>query len=101
MLQIKQRLAAAVIAASALATLSSVASAESFAGGNSAIAHALSATQVAADGPRRGLGSEVERYANRERVTPALGNFRGGDTIVVGASSIALVLAIVLVLVML
>jgi hypothetical protein len=44
--------------------------------------------------------SDAQRYAERERATPQLANFRGGDTVVIGASAVAVILAIVLILVL-
>ena len=44
--------------------------------------------------------SDAERYAQRERATPQLATFRGGDTLVIGASAVAVILAIVLIIVL-
>ena len=44
--------------------------------------------------------SDAQRYAERERATPQLANFRGGDTVVIGASAVAVILAIVLIIVL-
>jgi hypothetical protein len=46
------------------------------------------------------IAADAERYANRERTTPNLSKFRGGDTVVISASAIAIALAVVLVLVL-
>jgi hypothetical protein len=51
--------------------------------------------------PRRApQQSDAQRYAQRERATPQLAKFRGGDTIVIGASAVAVILAIVLIIVL-
>jgi hypothetical protein len=47
-----------------------------------------------------GPQSDAQRYAERERATPQLAQFRGGDTIVIGASAVAVILAIVLIIVL-
>jgi hypothetical protein len=44
--------------------------------------------------------SDAQRYAQRERATPQLASFRGGDTVVIGASAVAVILAIVLIIVL-
>jgi hypothetical protein len=48
----------------------------------------------------RGPQSDAQRYAQRERATPQLATFRGGDTVVIGASAVAVILAIVLIIVL-
>jgi hypothetical protein len=44
--------------------------------------------------------SDAQRYAQRERATPQLAKFRGGDTVVIGASAVAIILAVVLIIVL-
>jgi hypothetical protein len=102
MLHIKQRLVATAIFIGGATMLGANAAPESLARQSTNVETRAdgSATAAANTNTRRGVSIDVERYANRERVTPALGNFRGGDTIGGGASSIALILAIVLVLVL-
>jgi hypothetical protein len=102
-LHIKQRLVAAAVFIGGATLLGANAAPESLAGQEFANAETRvdgSASAAADTNTRRGVSIDAERYANRERVTPALGNFCGGDTIGGGASSIALILAIVLVLVL-
>lgn len=48
----------------------------------------------------RSAQSDAQRYAQRERATPQLASFRGGDTLVIGASAVAVILAIVLIIVL-
>jgi hypothetical protein len=50
--------------------------------------------------PRRVPQSDAQRYAQREQATPQLAKFRGGDTIIIGASAVAVILAIVLIIVL-
>jgi hypothetical protein len=99
MSQIKQRLMAAAIVTIGGATMLGAGAAR---GSHAAERAAAAATTSAVHAPSStgaSVSGDVERYANRERVTPALSNFRGGDTISGGSSSIALILALVLLLV--
>lgn len=65
------------------------------------IAAAQPTSPASAEGARdRSPQSDAERYAQRERATPQLASFRGGDTVVIGASAVAVILAIVLIIVL-
>lgn len=85
----------------------------SFAFGGSALAEPMPSTgaptiaaaqptaPASAEGARdRTPQSDAQRYAQRERATPQLASFRGGDTVVIGASAVAVILAIVLIIVL-
>lgn len=48
----------------------------------------------------RAFAADAQRYAARERANPKLTEFRGGDTIVIGATTVAVILAVVLILVL-
>jgi hypothetical protein len=65
------------------------------------IAAAQPTAPASAEGaPNRSSQSDAQRYAQRERATPQLASFRGGDTVVIGASAVAVILAIVLIIVL-
>lgn len=51
--------------------------------------------------PSRVQSSDDERYAAREATSPRAEAYRGGDTIIIGATTATLVLAIVLLVVLL
>jgi hypothetical protein len=43
---------------------------------------------------------EASDYAQREKAAPELANFKGGDTVVIGASTLVLVLLIVIIVIL-
>lgn len=57
------------------------------------------ATPVTAT-PVKSATDDKSRYAAREAASPQAQNYRGGDTIVIGASTAAVILAVVLILVL-
>jgi hypothetical protein len=48
----------------------------------------------------KAASDDKSRYAAREAASPQAQNYRGGDTIVIGASTAAVILAVVLILVL-
>jgi hypothetical protein len=55
---------------------------------------------AAATTPVKSATDDKSRYAAREAASPQAQSYRGGDTVVIGASTAAVILAVVLILVL-
>ena len=80
--------------------LSTSAAAPAFAGDSRALTTANESVVVVPKGATPGSTTDAKRYAQRAAKSQEARNFRGGDTVVISASALAVILLIVLIIVL-